>query len=314
MHTEMWEHPATQANVADAALARRPHRPPRLGRLTGAGHRPGSAAGAGGDLRRLPAPPRASNPRQCRVLAATRRKLGTAGLERESLEGRRVVGRAGGTREPLDPVRYLGNRSSGKQGWALAQVGRRPRRRRDPRRRQRVAPGPRRRAGRARRDHPRAAGRGDRRPPSDADVVVMAAALADFRPVTVATARSRSRATADGGRRAARLELVENPDIVRGLVQERAARGERSPHRRASPPRRATHTARSWTTPARSSPARAATSRSSTRSGATSPSARTRRRSTCLRRGTDEVLTRRPGVQGRRRRRALGHRRHRCSI
>ena len=104
MHTEMWEHPATQANVA-TLTARGAHIvPPASGRLTGADTGPGRLPDAGGDLRGLPAPAR---PRRSRPA-------------RTSLAGRRVVVSAGGTREPLDPVRYLGNRSSGKQGYALA--------------------------------------------------------------------------------------------------------------------------------------------------------------------------------------------------
>jgi phosphopantothenoylcysteine decarboxylase / phosphopantothenate---cysteine ligase len=104
MHTEMWEHPATQHNVAilrsrGTIVAR-----PASGRLTGAD------SGAG----RLPEP-------------AEIVELATLLLHREDaleadLTGRHVVVSAGGTREPLDPVRYLGNRSSGRQGYALARV------------------------------------------------------------------------------------------------------------------------------------------------------------------------------------------------
>ncbi|MDX6224024.1 MAG: phosphopantothenoylcysteine decarboxylase / phosphopantothenate---cysteine ligase [Frankiales bacterium] len=105
MHTEMWEHPATVDNVA--ALRRRGILvlDPAVGRLTG------SDSGRG----RLPDP--------VELVAVARRVLarGVDGL-RPDLTGRRVVISAGGTREPLDPVRYLGNRSSGRQGWALAQT------------------------------------------------------------------------------------------------------------------------------------------------------------------------------------------------
>ncbi len=94
MHTEMWEHPATQANVATLRARGARVIDPRPGRLTG----PDSGAG------RLPEPED--------LFAAC---LAIAGTNR-SLAGRRVVVTAGGTREPLDPVRFLGNRSSGKQG------------------------------------------------------------------------------------------------------------------------------------------------------------------------------------------------------
>jgi phosphopantothenoylcysteine decarboxylase/phosphopantothenate--cysteine ligase len=106
MHTQMWQHPATQANVAtlrsrDAVVIE-----PAVGRLTGAD------SGAG----RLPEPAEIAEVAR-RVLAR-----GLAGL-RPDLVGRRVVVSAGGTREPLDPVRFLGNRSSGRQGYALAMTG-----------------------------------------------------------------------------------------------------------------------------------------------------------------------------------------------
>jgi phosphopantothenoylcysteine decarboxylase/phosphopantothenate--cysteine ligase len=104
MHTEMWEHPATQHSVATlrsrgAVVAR-----PASGRLTGAD------SGTG----RLPEPAEIVD-------------LATVLLHRPDalpwdLTGRHVVVSAGGTREPLDPVRYLSNRSSGRQGYALARV------------------------------------------------------------------------------------------------------------------------------------------------------------------------------------------------
>src|SRR5664279_1210274 len=103
MHTEMWNHAATAANVAmlrsrDAIVIE-----PAVGRLTGAD------SGVG----RLPEP--------AEIVEVARRVLarGAQGLHPD-LAGRRVVISAGGTREPLDPVRFLGNRSSGRQGYALA--------------------------------------------------------------------------------------------------------------------------------------------------------------------------------------------------
>src|SRR5262249_54251237 len=101
MHTEMWEHPATRANVALLRERGTVVLEPASGRLTGAD------TGKG----RLPDPPE--------IFAVAQRLLRPAG---PSLAGRRVVVTAGGTREPLDPVRFLGNRSSGKQGYAFART------------------------------------------------------------------------------------------------------------------------------------------------------------------------------------------------
>ncbi|MGH8887044.1 MAG: bifunctional phosphopantothenoylcysteine decarboxylase/phosphopantothenate--cysteine ligase CoaBC [Egibacteraceae bacterium] len=99
MHTEMWRHPATRDNVA--LLAR------RGARLVG----PAEGALAGGDsgVGRLAD--------EHEILAAV---VEAATRATGPLAGRRVVVTAGGTREPIDPVRYLGNRSSGKMGYALA--------------------------------------------------------------------------------------------------------------------------------------------------------------------------------------------------
>ena len=123
MHTEMWLHPATQDNVATLRRRGRRRHP--------AGRRAGSPA---------PTPARAA----CRSPPTSPRWRWScwphgADALAPDLAGRRVVVTAGGTREPLDPVRYLGNRSSGKQGYALARVGRRARRRGHARRRQRRA-------------------------------------------------------------------------------------------------------------------------------------------------------------------------------
>ena len=135
-------------------------------------------------------------------------------------------------------------------------------------------PGARRRDGRARRDRRSSCRRRSRRPRDDADVVVMAAAVADFRPARLrATPRSRS-PTTRGPRRRPDDRARAQPRHPRRLV---AARGEDAVagHRRASPPRPATPRAASSTTAAPSSPARAATCWSSTRSAPTRPSART---------------------------------------
>ncbi|MPZ25515.1 MAG: bifunctional phosphopantothenoylcysteine decarboxylase/phosphopantothenate--cysteine ligase CoaBC [Micromonosporaceae bacterium] len=103
MHTEMWEHPATVANVATLRERGAIVVEPATGRLTGAD------SGTG----RLP------EPAELFTLAA--RVLARGDLARD-LTGRRFVVTAGGTREPLDPVRFLGNRSSGKQGYAFART------------------------------------------------------------------------------------------------------------------------------------------------------------------------------------------------
>jgi phosphopantothenoylcysteine decarboxylase/phosphopantothenate--cysteine ligase len=207
MHTEMWEHPATQANVATLAARGAHIVPPASGRLTGADTGPG----------RLPEPEE--------ILAACRRLLSNGAAGRP-LAGRRVVVSAGGTREPLDPVRYLGNRSSGKQGYALAQVA----------------------AARGAAVTLVAANTSLPPPPGvevvavgtalelqdavtqaakDADVVVMAAAVADFRPKAYAAAKIKKThaATVDGGpdESAPTIELVRNPDVLAGLVASRGA-------------------------------------------------------------------------------------------
>ncbi len=204
MHTEMWEHPATRANVA-TLVSRGVHVvPPASGRLTGADTGPG----------RLPDPEV--------IYAVCRRLLApTPG----PLSGRRVVVSAGGTREPLDPVRFLGNRSSGKQGYAVAQVA----------------------AERGAAVTLVSANVGLDAPEGvdvvrvgsalelkeavdaaarDADVVVMAAAVADFRPDQVAThklKKSHDDTSAGPDESAPTITLVRNPDVLAGLV---VARGD----------------------------------------------------------------------------------------
>ena len=104
MHTEMWEHPATAANVATLRGRGTVVLDPAVGRLTGAD------TGRG----RLP------DPEDVATLA--RLLLSAPGALPRDLAGRRVLVTAGGTREALDPVRFLGNRSSGRQGYAIALV------------------------------------------------------------------------------------------------------------------------------------------------------------------------------------------------
>lgn len=103
MHTEMWENPATQANVSTLRQRGVHVIEPAVGRLTGVD------TGKG----RFPEPED--------IWAQAQQIVGTPHTD-ERLAGKHVVISAGGTREALDPVRYIGNRSSGKQGVALAQV------------------------------------------------------------------------------------------------------------------------------------------------------------------------------------------------
>jgi phosphopantothenoylcysteine decarboxylase / phosphopantothenate---cysteine ligase len=105
MHTEMWEHPATRLNVATLRRRGVLVLDPATGRLTGVNTGPG----------RLPDPDE--------IYLTALRVLARAGAAlNPDLIGRRVVISAGGTREHLDPVRFLGNRSSGRQGYALART------------------------------------------------------------------------------------------------------------------------------------------------------------------------------------------------
>ncbi|MEE3140812.1 MAG: bifunctional phosphopantothenoylcysteine decarboxylase/phosphopantothenate--cysteine ligase CoaBC, partial [Actinomycetota bacterium] len=185
MHTEMWEHPAVQDNLA-ILEARGVHLvPPDEGRL------------AGGDMGsgRLAAP---------ETIYETVESI----LSDGDLQGRTVVVTAGGTREAIDPVRYVGNRSTGKQGYAVAEAAK--------------ARGANVtlistvataapvgveivRVESARQMHAAVLER------SDADVIVMAAAVADFRPVGV----SESKIKKDAG--PPKLELEATPDILAEL-------------------------------------------------------------------------------------------------
>ena len=216
MHTEMWEHPATAGQRRDAA--------PR-GAIVLDPPSAGSPA---------PTPARAGCPSPAEICAVAARGAAPGrASDAADLAGRRVVVTAGGTREPLDPVRYLGNRSSGRQGFALAR-DRRPRGApgHAGRGERRAARPGRRRAG-ARRQHRGAARRPCSTRAADADVVVMAAAPADFRP-----AERRGRQDQEGaGDDAPLLRLVRNPDV---LAELGAAQRARPGARRRSPPRPAT--------------------------------------------------------------------------
>ena len=197
MHTEMWDHPATVENVATLRRRGAIVLEPATGRLTG------TDTGKG----RLPEP--AEIAQLAELLLRRSDALPT------DLTGRHVVVSAGGTREALDPVRYLGNSSSGKQGYALASVA--------------AARGARVTLVAANVDLPDPAGADVVRVVStadlrdavhkaaqDADVVVMAAAVADFRPMTLAGHKIKKSDTGP-----APIELVENPDVLAELVTAR---------------------------------------------------------------------------------------------
>ena len=198
MHTEMWEHPATRDNVALLRGRGVVVAEPADGRLTGAD------SGKG----RLPEP--------AEIVELSRLLLARPGALPQDLRGRRVVVSAGGTREPMDPVRFVGNRSSGRQGYALARVA----------------------AQRGAAVTLVAANTGALAPPAavelvevgtaaqlreavlaaakDADAVVMAAAVADFRPAAPAAHKVKKA----GGTPPA-VELVPNPDVLTELVAGR---------------------------------------------------------------------------------------------
>ena len=193
MHTEMWQHPATVHNITVLRSRGVSVVGPGVGQLTGADSGPG----------------RLEEPEEI-VRAAL------AVLAPKDLAGHRILVTAGGTREPLDPVRFLGNRSSGKQGIALALA---------------------------------AAARGAEvtliganlevaTPASirvlhvgstlelaaavaDAaakvDVVIMAAAVADYRPAVIAESKIKKELVGDR----LTLELVKNPDILANLAEAR---------------------------------------------------------------------------------------------
>ncbi|MEV0750119.1 bifunctional phosphopantothenoylcysteine decarboxylase/phosphopantothenate--cysteine ligase CoaBC [Streptomyces sp. NPDC050273] len=202
MHTEMWEHPATQENVATLRRRGAVVIEPAVGRLTGVD------TGKG----RLPDP--------AEIFEVCRRVL-ARGPVAPDLAGRHVVISAGGTREPLDPVRYLGNRSSGKQGYALARTA--------------VARGARVTLVEANTGLPDPSGADIVRvgtavqlreavlkAAADADVVVMAAAVADFRPAEYVTGKIKKK----DGQEPAPLTLVRNPDILAEVAADRAAPGQ----------------------------------------------------------------------------------------
>ena len=199
MHTEMWLNPATQDNVATLRRRGITVIEPTHGRLTGADSGPG----------RLPEPDQ--------IAEIVRTELAGYRVEHR-WKGKKVVISAGGTREELDPVRYMGNRSSGRQGFALAEwacqmgadvtivVGNTaslP-----------VPSGAKVRSIISTRELEQAM----REEARDADVVIMAAAVSDFRPAEVAESKMKKGQADDV---LSTLHLVENPDVLKGLVAAR---------------------------------------------------------------------------------------------
>ncbi|MBJ3808038.1 bifunctional phosphopantothenoylcysteine decarboxylase/phosphopantothenate--cysteine ligase CoaBC [Streptomyces flavofungini] len=203
MHTEMWEHPATQENVATLRRRGALVVEPAVGRLTGVD------TGKG----RFPEP--------AELFEVVRRVLARGDRPAQDLAGRHVVVSAGGTREPLDPVRFLGNRSSGKQGYALARSA--------------AARGARVTLLAANTALPDPAGvdivpvgtavqlrEAVLKAAADADAVVMAAAVADFRPDTYATGKIKKK----DGEAPPTITLVRNPDILAEIAGERPRAGQ----------------------------------------------------------------------------------------
>jgi phosphopantothenoylcysteine decarboxylase/phosphopantothenate--cysteine ligase len=198
MHTEMWEHPATRANVALLRSRGVVVAEPATGRLTGAD------TGKG----RLPEP--------AEIVELARLLLARPDALPRDLVGRRVAVSAGGTREPLDPVRFLGNRSSGRQGYALARVaaqrgaevtlvGANTTALSDPAGVTVVRVG----TAEALRQAMHAAA-------EDADVLVMAAAVADFRPTRPAEYKIKK-----ADRDPEPVTLTRTADVLAELVRDR---------------------------------------------------------------------------------------------
>ncbi|MDH6239381.1 bifunctional phosphopantothenoylcysteine decarboxylase/phosphopantothenate--cysteine ligase CoaBC [Aurantimicrobium minutum] len=199
MHTEMWENPATQANISTLRSRGVVVVGPGVGQLTGSDSGPG----------------RMSEPED--IIAAAYEAV--SGETKHDLVGKRILITGGGTREPLDPVRFIGNRSSGKQAVALAQ-----------RAMQRSA------------DVTLIAAHLEVEPPAgvdlvtvstaaqmhsevmtlspEFDIVIMAAAVSDYRLDTVSG--SKLKKVDNGGE--LHLTLVENPDILKELSSSKSAK------------------------------------------------------------------------------------------
>ncbi len=198
MHTEMWQHPATRANVATLRERGAVVLEPASGRLTGADTGPG----------RLPEPEE--------IATFAELLLARGDALPHDLAGARILVTAGGTREPLDPVRFIGNRSSGKQGYAVARVAAQ-------------------RGAEVTLIAGNTAGLADpagvhmvrigsaaqlrdavSKHAPDANVLVMAAAVADFRSAQVATTKIKK-----GASEPTSIELIRNDDVLAGTVRAR---------------------------------------------------------------------------------------------
>lgn len=202
MHTEMWQNPATQSNVEVLRSRGMLVLEPAVGRLTG------SDTGKG----------RLVDPAEIIAMAVRVLARGISGLGPD-LVGKHVLISAGGTREPIDPVRWIGNRSSGKQGYALATEA--------------LARGAQVTVVSANVSLPDPAGAQVIKVETAqalqaamvgraaaADVIVMTAAVADHRPASVAEHKlKKSAITTDV--ETTHIELVQNPDILAGLVHDR---------------------------------------------------------------------------------------------
>ena len=202
MHTEMWLHPATVDNVATLRRRGAVVLEPASGRLTG------TDSGAG----RLP---------EAEEITTLAQLL----LERHEalpydLAGYRLLVTAGGTREPIDPVRFIGNRSSGKQGYAVARVA--------AQRGAEVTLIAGHTAGLidpagvnvVRISSAQQLGEAVSKHAPEADVLVMAAAVADFRPAQVAAAKIKK--GPDDQDEPPLIKLVRNDDVLAGAVRARA--------------------------------------------------------------------------------------------
>jgi len=255
MHTQMWQHPATVANVETLRVRGVKVIEPASGRLTGKDSGPGRlpepeqiVAQALEFLRQSEHFKAASNGGGAQVVDAVQNQgepsqdqpgqnqpdqdLAAQDLQfSQDLAGKHFVISAGGTREAIDPVRFLGNRSSGRQGTALARAA--------------VERGAHVTLVAANieaallaqlpeqvevvkvvsalqlRDAVHEAGR-------SAQVIVMCAAVADFRPKTYAGFKLKKSAgnAESGGSESYTLELVENPDILAGLAARRLNEGQ----------------------------------------------------------------------------------------
>lgn len=201
MHTEMWQNKATQHNVGVLRSRGITVLEPAHGRLTGKDTGPG----------RLPDP---------EAIAELARTVLSTGPMKQTLAGTRVLISAGGTQENIDPVRFIGNRSSGRQGFALGDIAS-----------QRganvtIVAGATEELSvpsgaeivRVQSTREMQAAMDERA--ADADIIVMAAAVADFRPESEASTKLKKGKSDDA---LSTIHLTENPDILKGLVEKRNA-------------------------------------------------------------------------------------------